>query len=172
LDTVIRCTLSFHGGLNTARVFDLGACSRNTKVYNNTFYIGPDQDRPLLIFSEWDRGNADGTRFYNNIFYVAGRVTYDWGKSTNTVFSNNAFFGSHKEIPRDPNAVTRDPCLVGPLAGRLGNLATEGFKLKAGSPCIGKGLEMGEESRLDFWGGALPPTGSARCIGAHEFGVR
>jgi hypothetical protein len=171
-DTVIRYNLSVHDGINTARVFHFGGGSRNTRVYNNTIYIGPNQGLPLLLFTEWDRGNADGTQFYNNIFYVAGRVTYNWGKATNTVFSNNVFFGNHSEIPKDPNAITQDPLLVGPLVSRPGHEATEGFRLQAGSPCIGKGLEMGDAVRLDFWGGVLPPLGSPRCIGAHEFGER
>jgi len=171
-DTVIRYNLSVHDGINTARVFHFGGGSRNTKVFNNTIYVGPDQDLPLLLFTEWDRGNADGTRFYNNIFFVAGRVTYDWGKSTNAVFSNNAFFGNHTEVPKDANAVTQDPVLAGPLVSQAGWEATGGFKLQAGSPCIGKGLEMNDATRLDFWGGPLPAPGSPRCIGAHEFGER
>jgi hypothetical protein len=171
-DTVIRYNLSIHDGINTARVFHFGGGAGNTRIYNNTIYIGPDQDLPLVLCTEWDRGNAHGTYFTNNIFYVAGRVTYDWGKATNTLFSNNAFFGNHSEILNDPNAITQDPCLVGPLASRPGREALDGFKLKAGSPCIGKGLEMGEAMRLDFWGGPLAPLGSPRCIGVHEFGER
>jgi len=109
MDTVIRYNLSIRDGVNSARVFHFGGGSTNTRIYNNTIYIGPDQDLPMVLCTEWDRGNATGIQFTNNLFYVAGRVTYDWGKATNTVFSNNCFFGNHSGVPQDPSAITQDP---------------------------------------------------------------
>lgn len=169
-DTVIRYNLSVHDGINTARVFHFGGGAKGTRITNNTIYIGPDQDLPMVLCTEWDGGNADGTRFYNNIFYVAGRATYNWGKATHTAFSNNCFFGSHSEVPNDPNAVTQDPCLAGPLVSGPGREATQGFQLRPGSPCINKGLDTTDAVRLDFWDHPLPAPGGRRCIGAHEFG--
>jgi len=171
-DTVIRYNLSIRDGVNSARVFHFGGGSTNTRIYNNTIYIGPDQDLPMVLCTEWDRGNATGIQFTNNLFYVAGRVTYDWGKATNTVFSNNCFFGNHSGVPQDPSAITQDPCLVGPLASGSGREATQGFQLRPDSPCIGKGLDMPDTVRQDFWGNPLPAKGEPRCVGAHEFGRR
>ena len=97
-------------------------------------------------------------------------MTYDWGKARHTVFSNNAFFGRHSEIPSDPNAVTGDPRLVGPLTDLSDLESVDRLKLQVGSPCIGRGRDVGDAVRVDFWGGRLPHSGSPRCIGAHEFG--
>ena len=47
-DTVIRYNLSQNDGINTARVFQFGGGSSNTLVYNNTVYLGTNQDVPLL----------------------------------------------------------------------------------------------------------------------------
>ena len=38
-------------------------------MYNNTVYLRPKQDLPLLLFTEWEKGNANGSQFLNNIFF-------------------------------------------------------------------------------------------------------
>ncbi len=72
-------------------------------IYNNLIYVGPKQDLPLLLYTNWS-SYADNTHFVNNIFYVDGRVTYDWGRSTRNVFENNVFYGNHQGRPDDPGA--------------------------------------------------------------------
>ena len=61
--TIIRYNISRNDGINSARVFHFGGASTNTLVYNNTIYIGPGRDLPLLLFSEWDGAGADGVKF-------------------------------------------------------------------------------------------------------------
>jgi len=70
--TVIRYNISRNDGIKSARVFHLGGPVRNTRIYNNTIYVGPGQDLPLLNFTE-DEGWPEGTRFTNNLFLIAGR---------------------------------------------------------------------------------------------------
>ena len=66
-DTIIRYNISQNDGINSARVFHISG-AKNTKIYNNTIYIGPKQNLPLMVFNDWDGGNARDTFFYNNIF--------------------------------------------------------------------------------------------------------
>lgn len=128
-DAVIRYNISQNDGTNSSRVFHFGGGSSNTQVYNNTIYVGAGKNLPLIRCTEWDGGNAHGTRFYNNIFYVDGRVTYDWGKSTDTIFKNNVFFGNHVDPPPDPSAITDRPPLANPGSGRDGIGSLSGYKL-------------------------------------------
>ncbi len=116
-DTIIRYNISQNDGINSARVFHFGGGATNAQIYNNTVYVGPQQDLPLVLCTDWSGGNARGTRFYNNIFYVDGRVTYDWGKSQDTVFENNVFYGTHVNPPTDPKGTTNCPPLVQPGGG-------------------------------------------------------
>lgn len=109
--TIIRYNVSQNDGLNSARVFHFGGGASNTLVYNNTIYVGTNQTLPLILCTEWDRGNATDTKFYNNLFYVDGEVRYDFGKSSNMVFENNVFCGTHRNPPADPRAITNCPPL-------------------------------------------------------------
>jgi hypothetical protein len=166
-DTVIRYNISQNDGLDTARVFHFAGGARNTKVHNNTIYISSTQDLPLLLFTEWNKGNADGTQFFNNLFYVDGRVTYQWGKSRNTVFEHNAFWGNHGEVPPGTNIVTNRPPLLRPGSGSEGFSSLAGYRLRA-APEFMRGRFVPGSGRRDFFGTALPRD-SAPCIGAVEF---
>jgi len=166
-DTVIRYNLSQNDGLNTARVFHFGGGPKNTKVYNNTIYVGPKQDLPLLLFTEWNKGNANGTKFFNNIFYVDGRVTYEWGKSTNTVFENNVFFGNHMGLPRDLRAITNRPPLANPGSGRDGFAKLAGYQLHS-VPGFMRGRVVPDNGGRDFFGNTVPAQ-EAPCLGAAEY---
>jgi len=77
-DTIIRYNITRTMASTPRASFILAA--RRTRDYNNTIYVGPKQNLPLLLFNDWDGGNAQDTFFYNNIFYVDGRVSYDWGE--------------------------------------------------------------------------------------------
>jgi hypothetical protein len=151
-DTVIRYNVSQNDGLNSARVFHFGGGASNTWIYNNTIYVGPKQDLPLVLCTDWDGGNAQGTRFFNNIFYVAGRVTYKWGKSRDTVFENNVFCGMHVDRPVDSRAITNCPPLMAPGTAHdsFGSLDAYRFKPDADFP-PGK-IIVSSGSRLDFNG--------------------
>ena len=164
-DTIVRYNISQNDGVNSARVFHISGAT-NTKIYNNTIYIGPKQDLPLLLFSEWDRGNANGTQFYNNIFYVDGRVTYRWDKSTNTVFQSNVFFGKHGELPPDPMVVTNQPPLLQPGHGGNGLNTLNGYKLRPHAHFY-RGRVIPDHGGRDFFGAPLPQD-TPPCIGAAE----
>jgi hypothetical protein len=164
-DTVIRYNISQNDGVNSARVFNISGV-KNTLIYNNTIYLGANRDLPLLLFSTWDRGDADGTRFLNNIFYVDGRVRYVWGHSTNTEFSNNVFFGNHSEIPPGAGASTNRPALRRPGSGGNGLDSLAGYRPRsaAGFP---RGQIIPNNGGRDFLGRPVaadrPPFVGAIC---------
>ena len=166
-DTVIRYNISQNDGVNSARVFHISG-ARNTKIYNNTIYVGPKQNLPLLLFNDWDGGSARDTFFYNNIFYVAGRVTYDWGKSQHTVFEHNVFYGGHAQLPPDVFASTNQPALVKPGSGGNGVASLAGYELRDASACL-PGKIIPDNGGRDFFGRVVP-TNYPPCIGAAQAG--
>jgi hypothetical protein len=167
-DTVIRYNISQNDGTNSARVFHFGGSASNTKVYNNTIYVGPEQNLPLLIFDAWDHGNADSTRFFNNIFYVDGRVTYEWGKSTDTLFESNVFYGAHVGMPIDAHGMTNRPPLLAPGSGSRGLDSTSGYTLRA-DPKFPRGRIVRNNGGRDFFGKAVPKD-QPPSIGACQSG--
>jgi len=160
--TVVRYNISQNDG---ARTFQISAVE-DTTIYNNAIYVGKDLDIPLLFYHSWG-GWAKETRFYNNILYVDGRVSYDFGESTGNAFSNNVFFGNHEGPPADPGAIGSDPMLVQPGGGGDGLASLDGYKLRPGSPCIGAGLPIANSGGRDFWGNPVP-TRAKPDIGAHQ----
>jgi hypothetical protein len=164
--TIVRYNISQNDGLNTARVFHFGGGPKNTHIHNNLIYIGPHQDLPLLLFTEWNKGNAENTYFYNNIFYVDGRVRYEWGKSRNNVFENNVFFGNHVDPPADAQGLTAKPPLIAPGAGDHGLNSLGGYRFgEFLSQFTGRAIENPGER--DFFGNPLP-AGQPLVIGVHQ----
>jgi hypothetical protein len=154
-DTVIRYNISQNDGLNKARVFHISGNVKNTQIYNNTIYIGPKQDLPLLLFTDWSGGNAEGTKFLNNIFFVDGRVRYEWGQSRSNTFSHNVFFGNHRQIPPDPYAFTNRPPLLRPGGGENGMNSLSGYK--PGNPVgFPRGEFISNNGGRDFFGQQVP----------------
>ncbi len=167
LDTIIRYNISQNDGINSARVFNFAGGAKNTKVYNNTIYIGPKQDLPLLLFGDWSGGNASNTQFYNNIFYVDGHVTYNWGKSTSNLFDGNVFFGGHSLIPPDAHGVTNRPGLRAPGSGRDGLASLSGYQPLGGRE-FPTGILITNNGGRDFFGHPVPADRPSR-VGAAEF---
>jgi hypothetical protein len=174
LGTVIRYNISQNDKERTFHIS--GAGVQDTFIYNNVIYVGPGLNIPMLLYGNWGGAYPDNTQFYNNIFYVDGQVSYSFGGSTNNVFSNNVFYGSHMSLPFDPNAITADPNLVDPNSGGDGMDTLDGYMLQAGSVCIGAGTDTGIDYNdpnyinggLDFWGNALPDV-NALDVGAHQY---
>jgi hypothetical protein len=164
--TVIRYNISQNDGIDTARVFQFGGGSSNTLVYNNTIYVGPKRSVPLMTFNEWNRGVPDGVKFFNNLFYVDGRVTFKWGPGVNIVFAHNIFYGNHAEIPSDPFAITSRPALRQPGSGGAGFASLNGYK-PADAKNFPRGQVVPGNGGLDFFGHAVP-AGRPPCIGAVE----
>lgn len=165
--TVVRYNLSQNDGINAARVFHISGV-KDTLVHNNTIYVGPSQNLPFVIFNEWSGGNASNTRFVNNLIHVDGRVTYDLGRSTNTVFENNLFFGNHVNRPQDARAVTNRPPLLRPGSGGNGFNTLDGYRLTA-RPGFMDGLPLPAAGSRDFFGQALS-TQTSPAIGCADFG--
>jgi hypothetical protein len=164
-DTIIRYNISQNDGLNSARIFHISG-AKNTKIYNNTIYVGAKQNLPLVLCNDWDGGSARDTFFYNNIFYVDGRVSYDFGKSQNTVFENNVFWGAHQNPPPDAHAITNQPALVNPGGGALGTDSLRGYQFRdaaAGLP----GRLVSDNGGRDFFGTPVPAE-QPPCIGAAQ----
>ncbi len=165
-DTIIRYNISQNDGINSGRVFHISG-TKNTKIYNNTIYIGPKQKLQMTLFSTWDDGSARDTFFYNNIFYVDGRVTYDFGKSLNTVFANNIFYGAHQNPPTDAFAITNRPALLKPGSGGAGFDSLNGYQLCDAAACV-PGRVIADNGGRDFFGHPIP-TNEPPCIGAAQF---
>jgi hypothetical protein len=165
--TIVRYNLSRNDGINSARVFHISGV-RDTLIHNNTIYVGTNQNLPLVLFTEWDGGNGENTRFINNLFYVDGRATYDLGKSLGTVFANNLYFGRHLGRPADGFAVTNRPPLLNAPSGGEGFDSVVGWKLTA-LPDFMRGQSIAGNARHDFFG-KLIPTNRPPAIGCAEWG--
>lgn len=165
-DTIIRYNISQNDGVNSARVFHFGGGAKNTGVYNNTIYVGAGQDVPLLLYSTWDGGNAGGTRFVNNMFFVDGRVTYDWGRSTSNSFDNNIFYGVHAGMPADARAITNRPPLLAPGSGGKGRHSLGGYAFRPGQD-FPRGQAVPDNGGRDFFGHPVPKD-TPPAIGACE----
>jgi len=165
-DTVIRYNISQNDGLNSARVFHISG-ARNTRIYNNTIYVGAKQNLPLLLFTDWDGGSAVDTFFYNNLFIVDGRVTYDFGKSRNTVFEGNAFAGNHVQPPKDSQATTNAPSLVKAGSGGVGFASLNGYKPRDATARLA-GRIVPDNGGRDFFGNPVPAD-QPPCVGAAQF---
>jgi endonuclease/exonuclease/phosphatase family metal-dependent hydrolase len=149
--TVIRYNISQNDG---ARIFHIGGRLRNTKIYNNVFYVPEDRDIYAVLCTDWD-GWAENTYFYNNIFYVDGKVRYEFGYSENNIFEHNVFYGTHKNRPNDPSAILVDPMFIKVGSGAEGLKSLKGYKLKPGSLCIDAGRIVENCGEQDFWGSRL-----------------
>jgi hypothetical protein len=165
-DTIIRYNISQNDGIKGARVFHFGGGSSNTLVYNNTIYVGPEQDLPMVLCTEWNRGNARGIRFFNNLFHVDGRVTYDWGKSADTVFENNVFFGNQIHPPQDASGTTNRPPLIAPGSGTNGLHSLGGYRFRQ-EGTVPMGRLVPDNGGRDFFGTAVSDKAPPR-VGAVE----
>ena len=143
----------------------------NTVIHNNTIYIGSHLSGiDIIWFKNWG-GYTDGTSFYNNIFYnLCSNSNYNYGASSNNLFSNNLFYGTHPSSePFDYYKVIDDPQLFNPGNGGTGLDSLEGYFLQVNSPAINSGLLLPGHAELDFWGDPVPYDNSKPDIGADEF---
>lgn len=150
--TVIRYNLSVNDGLHTFNI--TGPC-QNTQIYNNVFYVGKGSDIPLVASGNWGGGDkwpAD-TRFFNNVFYIAGKARFDFGGMKSVTFAHNAYWGAITNPPADTHAVLSDPQLAAP-----GIPSVRGYLPRSGSPLHGAGQIILDNGGRDFWGNSLPPA--------------
>lgn len=159
----------------------------NTTIYNNVIYSSHDCIN-VINHCAWGGSSTstpqpDNTRYFNNIFEVnRNTATFNLGASTNNLLDHNVFYynppytGSYPKT--DANALTTDPMFVNPGTGASTynpdityNYHTlDGYKIKAGSPCINSGVSVAGYTSTDFWGNNVPSaSGKAPCRGAFEF---
>lgn len=165
--TIVRYNISQNDG---TQGINIAGPVKDAAIYNNTIYAGSSASVDLLLFSDW-HGWADGTRFYNNIFYAAGPARFSYGvsraadgayttapgfgRSGNNVFDANSYFGV-KAPAEDPHAETGDPKFVAPGEGRMGRLSLLGYRLQPESRSRRNGKLVEKNGGKDFWGNPLP----------------
>ncbi len=169
-NTIVRYNVSVADGINSARVIQLGGAITDNRIYNNTIYIAPGQNLPMISSNWWDNGVANRTHFYNNIFYVAegGRVTYDLSASNNHLFDNNVFFGNHVGRPQDANAVLSQPLLESPGAFGAGFSTAEAYRILSTDPQFANARIVPNNGGRDFFGNPVPVDAPPH-VGAHQF---
>jgi hypothetical protein len=161
IGTVVRYNISQNDG---TRTFHITGPVRDTQIYNNTIFVGPQLDINILKPGRWGGDWPENTRFSNNIFYSLGKSRFDLGSMRNTVFENNAFFGTIENRPADAKAVLADPVLDKVGSAGQGLDAIQGYRLQRTSPAIASGIVIEKNGGRDYAGRKLPT--SAPDIGA------
>ena len=99
-------------GYDQGDIFLLGGKGTNGRIYNNTIFVPSSKNIRLMQSQVWDGGQVANLTFSNNIFWVEGQVSYNLTYTTNLVFENNVYYGTHTGRPSDAYAVTVRPPLV------------------------------------------------------------
>ncbi len=159
-DNTIRYNISQN---DKNMIFDYAvAASFNTKVYNNTIYIG----KGLTTIPFYKAQNSE---VYNNIIYNLGDGGYVYDADT-CYFDNNCYFGNKTAgEPQEPHGVYADPKPINAGSGKIGINTLAGYKLKANSPCINAGKVIDNNGGKDFFGNPAPYPGTLPDIGALEY---
>jgi hypothetical protein len=168
--TIVRYNISVN---DRTRGINIGGPVKNSLIYNNTIYVSKDHKVDILQHTDW-HGWANGTYFYNNIFYVVGegqffygvsrddngayRTEPGYGQSKDNVFDSNIYFGNIAP-PGDPHSLTIDPQLAAPGTEGFGLSALSGYQLQPGSPALGTGKFIEKNGGKDFWGNPVPSCG-------------
>ncbi|MFD0262063.1 right-handed parallel beta-helix repeat-containing protein [Kitasatospora indigofera] len=110
-------------------------------IYNNTFYC---PSRPVV-------DTIGNNKVVKNNIFVAPSGSFATGSGV--VLDSNLYYGGIAAPAGDTHAVTTDPRLTGDPAG-------PGLRLRSGSPALGSGAVIADNGGLDFFGHAVPATGS------------
>jgi hypothetical protein len=152
-------------------------------IHNNVFYVdyGTAQVEMRDDGHESPNPSKVGVPLRNNIFYATGegrfQVVYaaptqpDPSPDENRLLLHNCYFGPWVGAgPVDPQRAQNsfDPLFLAPGTGGEGLGSLEGYKLRPGSPCIGRGLAIANNGGRDFWGNRLPD--GPLDMGAHQVG--
>lgn len=170
MGTVVRYNISQN---DRTRGINLAGPIKNTLIYNNTIFVGPEHRIDLLLYSDWT-GWPEGTYLYNNIFYVQGTAQFSYsisrnpdgayvtrpgfGQSQNNVFDSNVYYGN-LTAASDSHALTTNPKFVAPGEGRLGRLTLSGYQLQPESLARRTGKLIEKNGGQDFWGSTVPSCG-------------
>ncbi len=167
--TIVRYNISQN---DHTLVISLAGPVKNSTIYNNTFYVGKNEKVSLLLHVDWN-GWADGTYFYNNVFYVAGEARFAYGvsrnangayetaegfgQSRNNVFDFNTYFGI--KPAEDPHALVTDPMLAAPGTGGVGRKTLGGYGPRPASSVINSGKLVDAHAKSDFFERDVPSCG-------------
>jgi Right handed beta helix region len=173
IGTIVRYNISQN---DRTRGINIAGPTKDTLIYNNTIYVGPEHKVDLVVWSDW-HGWARDTSFFNNIFYVLGIAQFSYalsrnpdgayitapgnGQSTQDVFDSNVYFGN-VQPPKDAHGLTGDPRFVAPGQSTIGRETLTGYRLQRGSPAIGSAMPIAPNGGRDFWGTVLPSAGADR----------
>lgn len=135
---------------------------RGALIYNNTIYVGAGR---TVNLARNTMGSPRDIRFFNNLLYADGEMTYDFGSIKRMRFQNNAYFGTHRDPPSDPGCVTANPLLQRPGGGGDGMQTARAYMLRSGSPCGQAGRPIAGNGKRDFFGRRVP-TETPPSIGA------
>ena len=169
--TIVRYNISqndHHRGIK------LSGPVKNTLIYNNTIYVGKNENVDLVLHTDWT-GWASDTYFYNNIFYVEGTARFGYGvtgnddgsyvsapgpgKSTNNVYDYNVYYGV--KPAEDSHPLTADPLLLDPGHAHVGLSSVAGYALRDDSPAIDSGKAIENNGGMDLLGVPVPTCRSA-----------
>jgi hypothetical protein len=167
--TIVRYNISQN---DHHRSFKLSGPVKNTVIYNNTIYVGKDENVDLVLHTDWT-GWASYTYIYNNIFYVEGKAQFGYGvkgnedgsyvsapgsgSSNDNVYDYNMYYGV--KPADDPHALTSDPVLANPGSAGSGLSSLTGYALRSHSPAIDSGMTIQSNGGKDFSGTPVPQCG-------------
>jgi hypothetical protein len=142
----------------------------NATIYNNTIYVGRNENVSLLLNSDWN-GWATGTHLYNNIFYAEGTAQFAYGvsrakdgayvtaqgfgSSKDTVFDSNVYFGKIQS-GQDARGITSDPMFADPGTAGTGRDTVSGYRLRPNSTAIDSGRAIPNSGGRDFLRNHVP----------------
>lgn len=138
-------------------------------IYNNTIYTR--QTLTNVIYNDYYNINYKKYgKIRNNIFYIEGSPTADWGESDLAFdFSNNCFYGVETNFITDTNMITENPLLLAAGTGKTGRSTCGGYRLLEKSPCLSAGAVIENNGGLDYWGNTVDNS-AAPNIGAYAGG--
>ncbi len=165
--TIVRYNISQN---DRTRGINLAGPVKDSLIYNNTIYVGPEHTLDLLLFSDWG-GWTERIYLYNNIFYVGGTAQFSYGisRASDGAYSTTPGFGTSKEnvfdanvyygvkaLADDPHALTADPRLIDAGQGGIGRHTLSGYRLQPKSLAKSSGKLIENNGGHDFWGNAAP----------------
>ncbi len=165
--TIVRYNISQN---DRHRGIALSGPVQDTRIYNNTFYIGKSLNVDAVLFTDWNGWPAQ-TVLFNNIFYAAGQAKIGhatdrdkttghhtsapgFGPSLETEFDSNVYFGKIT-APSDPRALTQNPLFSAPGKGSSDRQSLHAYGLKSGSPARATGRRIPDNGGRDFFGGSI-----------------
>ena len=141
-------------------------------VYNNTYFT----TQPVTQSVAYDLINYElrediYARFRNNIFCVKNGTNAKFSSIDALKlmqFENNCYYGfSESTLPNgEVNQKIGDPMFTSEGTGGEGFGTLDGYKLRAGSPCLGSGMTIYNNGGFDFWGNPIA-TAQTMNIGAY-----